>query len=264
MAKTASKPATTKAVANWDARLAQYAEESAATEQTSGGKFVSIRGGRLSYGGAEVPGNKMSVIILDHIMENHLYTERFDPDTPVSPACFAFGRKEDEMGPHENSTEPQASACKGCPMNEFGTADTGKGKACKNIRRLALIPEDGLDDLENAEIAYLKVPVMSVKTWAGYVQSVANNLKRPPFGVVTEISVVPDPKSQFRLTFTVGESIEDAAVLEALIKRREQVAKEIDFPYQPYTAPEAPPARGVGKGAPKVGGAKPAAKFARR
>lgn len=259
MNKKSAKPVNTKAVANWDARLAQHAEEAAATEQTSGGKFVSIRGGRLSYGGADVPGNKMSVIIVDHIMENHLYTEAYDSENPVSPACFAFGRREDEMSPHENSAEPQSSACKGCPMNEFGTAEKGKGKACKNIRRLALIPEDGLNDIENAEIAYLKVPVMSVKSWAGYVQSVANNLRRPPFGVVTEIGVVPDPKSQFRLTFTVGEAIEDPDVLEALLKRRDQVAKDITFPYQPFVAPEAP-ARGVSK----TNGAKTSSKFSRR
>ena len=259
----AGKPApkNTKAVAQWDERLAGFATEAAEAEQTTGGKFISIRGGRLSFNGAEVPGNKMSVIVIDSVYENHLYTEDFDAENPTSPVCFAFGRKDAEMSPHEESSEPQCGDCKSCPMNQWGSAEKGKGKACKNIRRLALIPEDGLSDLANAEIAYLKVPVMSVKGWQGYVQSIANNLKRPPFGVVTEIGVAPDQKSQFRLTFTLGQEIDDVDVLEALIARREQVSQEIGFPYR-KNEDTPPPARGG-----KSFGGKPAAKpakFARR
>ena len=258
----AKKPTTAKAVANWDERLAGYDTEVAATEQTGGGKFISTKGGRLSIGGAEVPENKMTVVVLDHIMENHHYTERFNPDAPTSPVCFAFGRNEAEMVPHENSTEPGSDACKGCPLNEWGSADVGKGKACKNIRRLAVITEDGLEDIENAEVAFLKIPVTSVKAWAGYVQAVANNLKRPPFGVVTEVSLVPDPSTQFRMQFKLVEAIEDSEALEALIARREQVANEIAFPYQPAEeAPVAAPKK-AGKFAGKA--AAPAVGRARR
>ena len=248
----AKKPATTKAVANWSERLAGYATEVAATEQTAGGKFISTKGGRLSIGGAEVPGNKMTVVVLDHIMENHHYTERFNPDQPTSPVCFAFGRNEAEMVPHENSSEPGSDACKGCPLNEWGSADVGKGKACKNIRRLAVITEDGLEDIENAEVAFLKIPVTSVKAWAGYVQAVANNLKRPPFGVVTEVSLVPDASTQFRMQFKLVEAIEDGDALEALIARREQVASEIAFPYQPAEEAAAPVQKKPGKFAGKA------------
>ena len=34
-------------------------------------------------------------------------------------------------------------------MNEFGSAERGKGKACANTRRLALITEDMLEDMES-------------------------------------------------------------------------------------------------------------------
>lgn len=251
-AKAAPTPAT-KALAKWDDRMAKYATEVAATEKTSG-KFISTKGGVLTYGGAQMPGNKMTVVILDHIMENHLYSSDYDAGNPSSPVCFAFGRNGDEMAPHDDSSEPQNDACKGCPANQWGSAEKGRGKACKNIRRLAMLTEEGLEDIESAEVAYLRVPVTSVRAWAGYVQSIATNMRRPPFGVVTEIGIVPDPSSQFRLTFTHVQNIEEDDVLEALEARREKVGCEIDFPYAVY---EAAPAPKAAKFAPK-----PAAKAA--
>lgn len=248
---------TTKALANWDDELAKYATEAAATESTNGGKFLSTKGGILSYGGNPVPGNVMNVIVLDHVMENHYYTERFDNDNPSSPVCYAFGRTEEEMAPHADCEAPNADACKGCPLNEWASADQGRGKACKNIRRLALIPEEGLEDLENADVAFLKVPVTSVKNWAGYVQALAAQMKRPPFAVLTEISVVPDAKTQFAVKFKVVEKIEDGDVLKAIIARRDAVSDKIAFPYsknedRPAPAPSRGPAKFASKPAAKV------------
>lgn len=249
-AKAPAKKTTGKALIPFEERLRQQAQVATAIEENvgSGGQMIGTRGGRLSFGGAEVPGNKMNVIIIDHVLENHLYEGRFDPDTPQSPICFAFGRSEPEMSPHENSAEPQHDMCKGCPMNEWGSADTGSGKACKNVRRLALITEDQLDDVESAQVAYLKVPVTSVKGWAGYVRQLANTLERPPLGVITEISLVPDPKSQFKMQFKLVEAIDDGDVLEALFNKQETVATEIEFPYAPPGEEDEKPARGKGRG----------------
>lgn len=257
-AKAAPKKTGT-ALVNWEDELAKYATEAQAVEASvSTGNFISTKGGRLSYNGGEVPGNKMNVIILDHVLENHFYEGRFDPDTPQSPICFAFGRVEDELAPHEKSDQPQNDTCAGCPNNEWGTADQGKGKACKNIRRLALIPEDGLDDISAATVAYLKVPVTSVKAWAGYVNQLAGSLRRPPFGVITEISIVPDPKTQFKVQFAHVDTIQDAEVFEAIIAKRSAITEEIMAPYSPPTeAPPAPAPRGRGKA---TAAAKPAAR----
>jgi hypothetical protein len=130
-----------------------------------------------------------------------------------------------------------------------------RGKGCKNIRRLALIAEDGLEDIENAEIAFLKVPVTSVRYWSGHVQTLASQLKRPPFAVVTEISVVPDPKTQFAVKFRVAGQIDDPDVIQALIARHEAVADQIAFPYSKNAdrpEPAKPAARGPAKFAPRA------------
>lgn len=268
---TVKKPAAKKpgtAVAKWDEKLAAKAHAAKKTEASvSTGSFVSMKGGVLSYMGNAVPGNKLNVIVLDAIMENHLFEGAYDPSTPQSPVCYAFGRDEDDMAPHEKVEEPQADHCKGCPHNEWGSADTGKGKACKNVRRLGIITEDTLDGgaeaIMDAEVAFMKLPVTSVKAWAGYVNQLAATNK-PPLAFVTEINVVPDAVSQFKVQFKVIEEIDDGDLLGALLDKSEQVEQLIAFPYQAIEASAAPakPARGKAKPvAARV--AKPAARVAK-
>lgn len=242
-----AKVQTKNPVNKFDAQLAALAQTSAVAEEAAlgGGAFLSTKNGRLSFGGNPVPGDKMNVVIFDSILENHYYNVAFDPKSPASPVCYAFGRDEKQMAPHAKCEEPQSGACKGCPLNEFGSADKGRGKACSNVRRLALIPEGGLDDVEGAEVAYLKVPVMSVKNWANYVTQLNTGLKRPPLAVVTEVSVVPDDKSQFRVQFKLVREIKDSEQLGALMAKNALEADRIGFPYQVVgaDAEEAPKAK---------------------
>lgn len=252
-----AKAPTTKAVANYNDRLAALASKAVEQEaNVGGGSFISTKGGHFGFNGGIVPGDKMNVIVLDHVSENCFYDgARYDPDNPSSPACFAFFRTEDEAHPHEKSESPQCDDCKSCPQNVFGSADTGKGKACKNIRRLALITEDGMEDIANATVSFLKVPVTSVANWAGYVNSLNTSLKLPPVAVITEMSIVPDPKTQFKLKFRLVEQIEDNDVIGALLDKMETVEKDLTHPYTPNSerteqAPPASKAARGGRGAP--------------
>lgn len=258
MATRKPKGSTSTALVKWDeklaarANMAQKAEESVAT-----GNMVSLQGGVISIGGNAVPGNKLNCIIVDSILENHLYEDDFDPSNPASPICYAYGRIEKEMKPFEGCQSPQSEACRGCPMNEWESAAKGKGKACKNVRRLALIPEDALESAEaisDAQVAYLRVPVTSVKNWAGYVNKLAaSNL--PTLAFVTEISVTPDPKSQFKVNFNAVNKIEDGEAIGALLTKADEVEKSITFPYaDTFQNEEAP--RGKAKSAAKKAPAK--------
>ena len=239
----------TQAITKYDAEMAKYAQMAKDTEKNvGGGNFIGLQGGRMRYKGAEIPGNKMNVIVIDHILENNYYADKYDPDNIAPPDCYAFGRDEDEMVPHENSAKPQSGACVGCEKNEWGTADGGggKGKACGNRRRLALVTEGDMEDVESAEIAYLRLPVTSVRAWAGYVRQCADVLNKPPFAVVTSIEVVPDSKTQFKLQFELVQEIDDGEALGALLALREKVEKEIDFPYQVAVADVKKAPRGGG------------------
>ena len=262
--KPVAKPTST-AVMSWQDRMAQEAKVAAGMEEsTATGQFFSLKSGVLAFNDAPLPGNEMGVIILDGVLENVFYEGAYDPDTPQGPSCFAFGREEKTMAPHKivienNSSQAGASGlCEGCEMNEWGSAAIGKGKACRNVRRLAMIPagtiENGRfkaftegDHFETAGIGFMKVPVMSVKGYAAFVKQVAGALNRPPFAIFTRVKVVPDDKSQFRVVFEPISQVPDE-LMDIILRRHDEARLAIESPYTPYdesTAPPPPPKRGL-------------------
>lgn len=250
---TAGVPAITSRnlPTNWQEEMAQAAKAAVDTEASvASGQWITTRAGQLSYQGTPFADNKMKVVVLDAILENCYYPDAFDPDNPASPVCYAFGRDEKEMRPHEQSSKPQSETCAGCKWNEFETADTGKGKACKNVRRLALVAAEPLTELaiDKGEVAFLKIPVTSVKGWAAYVRSLSALWKRHPGGVVTQVSTRPDPKTQFKVIFEHLADLPDRLVQISLARARE-IRDAIAFPYpEPQTdAPAAGAKKPSGK-----------------
>ena len=250
------------AIQMWDEELAKEAQVAAGlVASNAGGQFFNLQGGQLSFGGAPLANNQMAVVIIDYIMENVYYPGKYDPDSQGGPACFAFGRGEDLI-PHKEASEPQSKDCESCPHNEWGTADTGKGKACKNTMRLALISAGQLDangnftatddpkQFEAEAIGYMRLPVTSVKGFSTMVTQVANVMKRPPFGIFTRVHVEPDTKSQFKVLFEPLEKVGNNLMGVVMIRRKAAIPTT-DFPYVSAgagAAPEkAPRKKGVAK-----------------
>lgn len=231
-------------IVSWNEELAKYAEQAAADVGQNTGSFINVRGGQLTFQGNPIKDNKMDVVVLDSIHENAYYTGDFDPDKPQPPSCYAFGRDEATMAPHPESADPQSKTCAECPHNKFGSAERGKGKACKNLFRMALISTAGLDatNVTDVEEAYLKVSVTSTKAWKGYVKGLKDTFKRPPFAVVTKVGVIPDPKTQHRFTFNIVDPLPEA-LMPGVFKRATEFIKAdtIKFPYpKPAEEEEAP------------------------
>lgn len=226
--------AKTQALVKWDEELARRAQISKGMEDSvSLGSFMSIRGGALSYNGNRIEGDKIKVIVLAHVLENKYFDKKFDPDSPSSPACYAFGVLDKDLKPHEKAPKPQADKCAECEHNEWGSSSRGRGKACKNGRRLALLHVDALKDkdgVKNSTVLYLELPVTSVKGWASYVQGLAQVKKRPPSAVVTEISVTPDPKTQVKVSFKFVDDV-PREQLGAVMERSDEMEKMIGFAY---------------------------------
>jgi len=200
--------ATKNVPMKWDEELAKQAAVAAKVEEsTSTGAFFGLKSGVLAFNDSPLPNNEMAVVILDSMLENVFYGGKYDPDEPQAPACFAFGRDEKEMAPHASVLEAGSQGgdvCQGCANNEWGSADTGRGKACRNTRRLAMIPAGKLEangkfkaftdveHFETAGIGYMKLPVTSVKGYAAFVKQVTGALRRPPHAIFTRVKVVPD------------------------------------------------------------------------
>lgn len=206
-------------------RLMQMADAAAEKEKPDN-KLISFKSGILSFNDQAAAGNKLECIILASVYENQFFPGPFDPNNPVSPDCWALGLDEDEMEPDpELVTEAQAEDCSDCPQNTWEKDERGKFKTkpCKNIRRLALIEASSLDNLKAAEIIFARLPVMSVPNWSKYVTTLRNVVQRPPAGVITVMSVVPDARSQFKVQFQFHGLIGDEYMedLMALVDRAE-------------------------------------------
>jgi hypothetical protein len=148
------------------------------------------------------------------------------------------------MAPHPSSSQPQHTDCKTCPHNQFGTADNGKGKRCKNSRALALIPAGTTAvDLPAVEVAVMKLPVTSGKNWSQYVNKIATLYARPPLGVITAITTVPDAKSQFKVMFGQGELVAND-LLGGLVGKVEAAQQMLQKEYEATEAAEKPASNG--------------------
>lgn len=237
-----------QALVAYDEELARLAQEAADQEAgTGGGQFFSIKGGNLSLGGAPIPNNEVAVVVVDAIKVNARYEGDFDPDNPASPTCYAFGYVEEQLVPHDQSERKEHENCAECPLNQFGTADKGRGKACKNTRRLACLSAGDLDprtrelalaepdDLAKGQLAFLNVPPTSIAGWAAYVKKLNATIKRHPLGVVTKIAVVPDQKTQVRVTFELISLLEGEH-LRAALSRVKEAKDAVAQPFPKFDA----------------------------
>lgn len=188
---------------------------------------------------------ELDLVVVDFISANLFYEGTYDPNNITPPACFAIGDNPRELVPSDNSPVRQNDTCKGCPMNEFGSA--GNGKACKNTRVLAVLPPDADED---TPMWLLKVSPTALKAWDGFVMSVQRTFQMPPIAVVTKVSF--DENLDYpSLRFSVAEPNE---ALEVHYARQEE-ARQLLVQEPDVSTYEAP------KPAPR---AKPAAKTARR
>lgn len=218
-------------VVNYEDQMAAEAKAVAKTERVSADRFT-IQGGVLQYMGNAVPDNQMDVIILTAMSENVHYAGDWDPDNIVPPTCFAIGPAGEDLFPHADVPEPINEDCRTCAYMKFKSAPNKKGKWCKEKRRLACIPfSDKVEDLESGDMAMLTVPVMSVKNWSVYVNAISAKYHRPSWGMVTRVKVVPDPKSQFRVTFTEVQPL-DSEYFAAVNGRLEAAATMLATPYE--------------------------------
>lgn len=150
---------------------------------------ISIKDKIFTFPDGHVVQDSIEVVIIDFMAWNQYYNQAFDPKNPAPPVCFAFAENPRNLAPHEASPEPQADTCAQCWANEFGSG-TGDGKACKNQRKLAVIPA-GEDPLEGPMYT-ITVPPTSIKKFDGYVNTVARLYNVPPIGVKTTIRIHPE------------------------------------------------------------------------
>ncbi len=189
-----------------EALKAQAAAMSDRTAPPSGSSILVTQDKKFKLPDGTTTAGPLQLVIVDFTARNEFYPDAFDPNDIVPPHCFAIGQNPLKLVPSDNSPEKQASDCSSCPMNQFGSQ--GKGKACKNARLLAVMPPDGDAD---TPLWTLKVSPTALKSFDGFVQSVARTFQMPPVAVVATVSF--DPSVTYAsLRFSDPEPNENMAV----------------------------------------------------
>lgn len=224
--KTSRKKAASKAVAkrgvslpaNWKDQLKQDAQEEAENTPAGSGNRISLkRSGQFSFQGADI-GDSIDVIIVDHVVMKTYYDEDYDEDNPVPPACFALKRNAKNIAPHKESADVQAETCEDCWANEW-TSGRGRGKACADKNRLAVLHVDALDDL-----VMLEVPVTSGAAFNKYIGGVTKAAGVPSYAVVTRITM-DDHADYQKLIFELIDQADEEQLASSMHQRK--VAKDM-------------------------------------
>ena len=128
----------------------------------------------------------LDLVIVDFTSKNTFYEGAFDPNNITPPACFAIGPEPKNLVPSANSPAKQSDDCASCPLNQFGSS--GKGKACKNSRVLAVLPPEADAD---TPIWTLEVSPTGIKGFDGFAGNVNRAFGMPPISVVVTVSFNP-------------------------------------------------------------------------
>ena len=183
----------------------------------------------------DITGDPQELVILDFVSTNMLYDGVYDPGNVQPPICFAIGDNPDRLIASDNSSDKQSDTCAACPMNRYETAARGKGKACKNMRLLAVMPADAT---EEDGIWLLKVSPTGLKSYDGYVRNLAQRNGLAPIQVVTKVGF--DPNEEYPSLRFAPEAVLDGERLAFFASRIEEAGQLIrsEPDYSGYEAPK--------------------------
>ena len=219
--------------------LEEQVKQQLALQQTkmaalqTGPNLISFKGGQLIVDGTPIAGGEAEVYVLAQQAERAYYEGEYDSSKPQVPACYSF----DLETPHPDSSSPQNPTCLGCAQNEWGSASRGKGKACRESARVAVVPATA--PLETAPMYQCSFPITSMGSVKEFMGRCAQSGKLSG-EFKTRLKVVPDPKSFFKASLTPLQTVEQP--MRVLIDRMAQARDQLMSPYPDLTPsePEAP------------------------
>lgn len=175
-----------------EAKLRQQLQTVNQRTSSPGQNQISVKGKMFTLPGkAPMPG-PLYCVVLDYVWALMHYPGAFKQNKPQDPNCFAVGRDKPETGlvkPDPTSPEPQGENCRTCPKNQWKSDPKGgNGKACKNQRRLLIVPRD---TDPNAQPYTIYVSPTGLKNFDAYVRELASVHNLDPIQAVTAIDFNP-------------------------------------------------------------------------
>lgn len=139
-------------------------------------------GGSLSF---ELPGENEDTpvaatelvgIVVDHHPVNALWLTEYDGSSN-QPDCASFDGR---VGTDSDGVSKQ---CLVCPYNQFGTAQSGRGKACKNGHRIYILMSGQVIPM------LLILPPTSLGAWRNYLGKKVVVRGKRPWMVLTKVTL---------------------------------------------------------------------------
>jgi hypothetical protein len=187
MARTATKGKGIAVRANVAEIEQQLALQTESIKQGIGkpsGRKISVKNKQFTLPDGAVLGPEINVIVVDFITMHRFYKGVYNPNNIQPPVCFAMGQDIQSLAPPSTAPEIQNDICQTCPQNQFGSSLTGKGKACKNTREIAVIlHEDAADD--NPPLYTISVSPTSIKSYDAAVAKLVRMGSHPIKAVMT-------------------------------------------------------------------------------
>ena len=214
-----------------ESALAQYSElfDPELTAGAAGGggglaPFIGTEDGIMRRG-ENVIGTELNAVVLGVSIDHALYPGRYQKGQPNNPICFYVGSDLEHAKPHASAPAPQHATCEGCLKDAFGSGQ-GNAKACRQSRRLLLLPWGDNVDPEADQLYRLRVPPTSIKHVSAYYEKL-KSFKRPMQTVVTHIEIRGHETNRFEVVLTPIERIDGEVIVT--LARRAQEGREALF-----------------------------------
>lgn len=210
---------------------------------------ISFKGGKFKFQDSLLgnAGNEFWGIVLNFSFVKTFYAKKFKEGEVAFPECFAISAEAESKTwePHANSNVAQASSCDTCEHNKWGTApDDGKGKACRDQRRLVVLVADsfksGAMGLADATLGVLEIAPTSIKHWKKYYNDMRMAYGVDCFAYVTRF-YLDDAFDYPVVRYSLHKFVDNRELLLAL---KDKVSKEaLEMAMRPYSKQEEQPER---------------------
>jgi hypothetical protein len=217
-AHIAARQVRTVAIAEFDSLISDGGQQ---------GPRISIRGKRFRLRHPEWPeeyvypeGAPFEIVIVGADPQKGkakiFYAGDYGPDQSTPPDCSSA----DGVTPDAWIEKPVAAACATCPNNEWGSANVGKGKACRDVKRVFVLPPT---DLVGSDVFGLLVPPSSLKHLSNYARELKSHGVRPSL-VRTRLSFTDAEFPEIQFAFAGWLNEDEVAAVEARIAKGDVAA----------------------------------------
>lgn len=221
MSAVVETPAQSKALSAVEALKERLAKEIAlqhANLPVNEVSKIKLKGKKFTMPDGESSEGPLRAIITNWSYTRSYFPGVYNPNNIKPPVCSSVGENEETLAPGEDVENAQASSCEECPKNAWGSDAAGKGKACKNGIRLAVVPPT---PKPNQRPWIIEVSPTGIKQFNKYVNALYKQEGLLTCQVLTDISfdeTVDYPTLQF-------EKAGDFDDLETALDLREKSRK---------------------------------------